>query len=485
MSVLLLLACERPIAIDWPAPDAWETEGPGGPAASFDEADLWEHCAYLSGGEQDAEHHNLVVMHDGWLLMPWAPEDAGGGLTFFDFSDPCEPVKVGEAYSEVMRESHSLSFGTVDGREYLAVDYQLDGQTGGIGFWDITDRRAPVWVSELALEGYDYPDAYFFVALSTFWQGDTLYVSYGLNGVVVVDVSDPLNPEVVDTFPTIGLLSGSFHVVGNVAMASSAGVARTILYDVSDPHVLDPIPGGDFEVEVDFDPQPYYFSNLGGSLALFARKNTGGGPILYDISDPSEPTFVGHALNEDGAGGYVFRHGDLLFQGDSEFGTVHDISDPSRPAEVGRVQLKGDFDTLTPIGNVAVASVDEKGDPGQATAVVPYQTEPDMDPPRVGWHVPFDGEERVATTGRVGLSFDEMVESASVHEGSVRVWTQEGPVSGRFNVQEGIVNFTPDEPLAADTVVFVEVPSGGVADLSGNPIEQPLLFSFSTGVFEQ
>jgi hypothetical protein len=482
---LFLISCLPGWNIEWAEPDAWSIEGPGGPSASFDEAALLEHCAYLTGGPEDAEHHNLVVMHDGYLLMPWAPEDAGGGITFFDFSDPCDPVKVGEAYSETMRESHSMAFGTVGDREYLAVGYMAGEKTGGIGFWDVTDRSDPQWVSELAMEGFDYPDAYFFVTLSTFWQGDTLYVNYGLRGIGVVDVSDPMNPLVVDIIPEESLIAGSFHVVGNTAMASNAGASRTVMFDVSEPHDLKKIPGGTFDVEVDGDVQAYYFANVGGEYALFARKTTGGGPVLYDISDPANPTFVGADLNEDGAGGYAFRHGDLLFQGDSEFGTLHDISDPTLPTEVGRMQLKGDFDTLTPVGNVAVASVDEKGDPGQSSAVIPWDTQPDADPPQLRWHVPAHGEARVAETGRIGLSFDEMVERYSVHPGSVRVWTGDGQVHGRFNVQESIVNFTPDEPFLPDTMVYVEVPAGGVSDISGNAIEETMTFSFSTGAFEE
>ena len=481
----LLIGCTRGPDIDWPEPDAWQTEGPGGPAASFGEDELLEHCAYLLGGPEDIEHHNLVVMHDGYLVMPWAPEDGGGGITFYEFDDPCAPVKVGEAYHEAMRESHSMAFGEVGDREYLAVGYQAGNTVGGVAFWDVTDRSDPQWVSELAFDGFVYPDAYFFVTLSTFWQGDALYVSFGLRGVVVVDVSDVMNPVVVDTVPEESLIAGSFHVVGNTAMASNAGAQRTVMFDVSDPWTLDGIPGGTFDVEVDGDPQPYYFANIGGEFALFARKTTGGGPILYDITDPRAPALVGHDLNEDGAGGYIFRHQELLFQGDSEFGTIHDISDPTTPTEVGRIQLEGDFDTLTPIGNMAIASVDEKGVEGQPTAVVPWDTEPDTVAPQLKWHVPGDAEPRVAKTGRIGLSFDEMIERYSVHEGSVRVWTDEGQVFGRFNVQESIVNFTPDEPFPEDTIVYVELPAGGVADVSGNALAETVSFRFSTGAWEE
>ena len=36
-----------------------------------------------------------------------------------------------------------------------------------------------------------------------------------------------------------------------------------------------------------------YHANRAGNLAMFARKEGGGGVMAYDISDPSTPTFIG------------------------------------------------------------------------------------------------------------------------------------------------------------------------------------------------
>ncbi len=486
--LVLLLGCSEPVEFyEYPEPDAWEPlAGPGGPAVSFSEGELLEHCAYLLGDERDVEHHNLVVMHDGYLWLPWAPEDGGGGISVFDFSDPCAPVKVGEGYSEHMRETHALAFGEVDGREYLAVDYMeagSDGKVGGVGFFDVTDRSAPVWVSAVEIPDFDYPDAYFRVSLASFWQGDVLYTSAGLSGTFAIDVSDPLAPEIITQHTTIAHLLGAFHAIGNVGMASSAGLALTILYDISDPWSFEDLSGGRFETESrEGDVAPYYFANVGGEWGLFARNDTGGGPIVYDISDPSAPSWLGDLPNDDGDGGYIFRHHELLFQGESNYGAIYDASDPTDISLYARVEMQGDLDTVTPIGNVAVVSVDEKGEAGQATAVIPWDTRPDARGPTVKLSSPADGEVWVATSGRIGLSFDEMVERGTVFEGSFRVWDALGePVPGRFNVQESLVNFTPDEPLADGMTYLVEIPAGGITDVSGNPTEASFSFAFSTG----
>lgn len=488
--VLLSLACTpsddtgggEVVQLDaLPAPDDWSIRGPGGPSASFDAAELLQPCAYLNGNEDSAEHHNLVVMHDGWLLFPWAPEDGGGGITFFDISDPCDPQKVGEVWNDGMRETHTLATGRVGDREYLAVDWQIADDVGGIGFFDITDPTDPQWVSQLELPGYSYPDAYFRVALSTTWVGDRLYVAAGLLGIITVDVSDPLQPVIVATEAEVGHVVGTFHVIGNIGLSSSAGIARFITYDIGDPDdwtVLSDQQVGSIE-----DPlENFYFSNVGGEYMLFARKDNGGGPIVYDLRDPAAPSRVGEYHSEDGDGGYVFRHGDLLFQGESNFGAIYDFSDPTAITELGRMQLEGDLDTVTPIGNVAVVSVDEKGEPLQATGIFPWATQPDADPPAVKLSNPADGDTWAPVTGNIGISLDELLEPRSVHAGSFRVWDQDGnAVPGRFYVMEAVANFVPDEPLAADTTYWVEVPAGGIADSSGNPTDQAFRFAFSTG----
>jgi hypothetical protein len=480
--ILLGLACAQ-LELE-PLPDAgdWSTAGPGAPQLDVSADELFEPCGYLNPTHPDnAEHHNLVVMHDGYLLFPWAPEDGGGGISFVDLSEPCAPVIVGEAWDDRMRETHSLATGWVGDREYLAVDTHIDGDTGGIGFWDITDRTEPVWVSQLELPGYSYPDAYFRVALSTFWVGDVLYVSAGLLGVVAVDVSDPLNPEILSSTTEIAHLVGSFHVVGGWGMSSSAGLARFLTYDLADPAA----PQAMADVNVaspGMELTNFYFASLSGRYGLFARKDEGGGPLVYDLMDPTAPTYVSEAYSADGDGGYVMRHEDWLLQGESNFGALYDFSDPAAPTELGRFELPGDLDTVSPIGTLAFVAVDEKGEDGRATGIFPWRSDADVRGPTLEMTWPADGETGVRLGAHVGLSFDELLEPVSVFEGSVRLWDQDGvAVPARFYVQEGIVNVVPDAPLAPDTTYLVQLPAGGVADSCLNPLERDVWMRFSTG----
>ncbi len=477
--VVLAAGCTRP-----PAPiaaDAWSNDGPGLGATQFDAQALLTRCAVLDGGPEDVDHHNLVGMHNGYLVLPWAPEEGGGGISFFDVSDPCSPIEVGRGFSEFMRESHTLSFGTVDGRDYLAVDYIADGgRIGGVGFWDVTDPTAPFWASELALDGFVYPDSYTRLTLSTFWQGPYLYVSGAFNGVYVVDVSDPLNPSAVAQFNLEPPTSvGTVHVVGTRALISSSGLARTAIVDVSDPLQPAPVAGADWSTEdANGDPRPFYFANLLGQYAVYARNGRAGGPIVYDLSDPDAPEWQGDAESGD-EGGYAMRHEDVVFIGDSEAGRLYDLNNDL--ALIGELALQGDLDTVTPVGNVLVASVDEGGVPGEGSVIMPWKTAPDTRGPVLELAIPADGDTFVATTARIGLSYNEAIARRSVHPGSVRLTDAKGfAVDAAFHVQEGIVNISPTLPLLRDSEYRVEVAAGGVSDVSGNAVDDSVIWGFTT-----
>lgn len=479
-SAILTVGCTP--ATEFPDASEWTLSGPGAPSRVFTEAELGVECVGLTGGPEDIEHHNMVGMVDGYLLMPWVPEDGGGGLTFFDVSDPCAPTKVGEAFAEAFRESHTVAIGDVGGRRLLAVDsIREGGDAGGLGLWDISDPTAPFWLSDIDIPGFSYPDAYFFVSLSTTFLGDHVYVSAGFLGLFIVDVSDPEAPELVAEYDFEGdapMLLGATAMVGDVGLAFNAGTAPTWVLDMSEP--LAPAPLAYFETEdTAGDTAPYYFATLGGRYGLFARKDGGGGPIVYDLSEPREPRFVADGFTVDGDGGYVFRQEDALFVGDSNFASIYDFSDPTALEELYRLYLPGDLDTATPVGNVVVLSVDAGAEAGRGSVVVPWRAQPDTRSPVAELLRPPPDAENVAATTRVGVAFSEMIEPASVFRGSFRVTDRRGvEVPGRLNAQESTVNFTPDEPLLAGKTYVVTLPAGGVADASGNPLDEEVSWTF-------
>lgn len=477
-----------PMPRPYPAPDAWTPNaGPGGPAVSFTADQLGEHCAYMSAGAEDRDHHNLVAMWNGYLVMPWAPDAGNGGLSMYDFSDPCNPVEVGRGASVEMRETHALGFAEVDGRAWTITAHLKTIFEGGVQFWDLTDPTAPFAAGALNLDGFAFPfDAYRRVTFGAFWQFPYAYVGGAQTGIYVVDATDPTAPTHVSTYGFDPVAQvGQVHVIGNLVVASTAEGSRAMLLDSSNPGELQPIPGGDFTVvDGDGNPRENYFSNVSGGYMYFARKDGGGGLIIYDIRDPSNPTFVGD-ITSPGNGGYVFIKDNLVFAGEGSIASVYDVSDPANITLVTTLTMQGDLDTITPIGNVVVLSVDDEPSPDQGSAVVPFEMEVDTKSPEVTWSVPSDGASGLAVTSRVGVTFSEFIDPRSAWEGSVRVYEEGvdpalGRVDGWVSAQDTVVNFWPKRPLKSGTRYVFELPANGVTDYNGNALETPFTLTFET-----
>jgi hypothetical protein len=474
----------------FPAPDAWgPNRGPGGPAVTFTDEQLLTTCAYLDGGERDtSHHHNLVTMYDGYLLMPWAPEWGMGGLTFFDFSDPCAPEIVGTGFSPTMRETHAIGFSPVGGR-WAVVDQlgaPLAVGRGGIQFWDVSDPTAPEAVADVEFPDFGYPDAYARVSLSVFWQVPYVYVGTADLGVYIVSAADARDPRNLGAFRFDPVLRvGQVQAIGNLLIVTSAEGARTVLLDISDPE--HPQILSDFlAMDETGTPREAYFTNFASGFVFYARKSMGGGLVVYDVRDPLNPTFAGSIATSDGNGGYVFLHENYAFVGETHFAAMYDISDLGAITEVARMDLEGDLDTVTPIGNVAVLSVDDGAVEDQASSVIPYAAAPDANAPVVGWTWPTDGMEGLRTTSRVGIAFNEAVDVLSAFEGSVRLYRSggtpdEGRVPAVVSAQEAIVNVHPRCPLEPNTDYTLEVMAGGIVDFSGNAVAETTTITFRTG----
>ena len=465
--------------------DGGLARGPGGPRRTFRADELDRACAYLHGGPTDRDHHNGVFVLDGNLYMPWAHESGGGGVSAWTFDDPCAPRLLGTTLDAQMRETHAPGFQFTDRRWMVATSLT------GIQFWDITDPSAMRMVRDLTLPGVRYPDSYQRVVMSTFWQAPYVYVGAADNGIFVVDARDPRNPSLVRQVTLDPPLRvGGVHAIGNLLVVMSTEGSRTTLLNLSDPADPRPIPGGSFLIDdgtlIAGRPRVMtsYMGHVNGNRAYHARHFTGGGLIVYDITDFSRPTFLGDYRYPGTAnGGYVFIKEDTAFVGLSSLGVALDIRNPAAMTVLREFRMTGDLDFVNPIGNVAVLSVDDDAVRAQSSAVVPYEREPDRRAPRVNMVVPRDGAVGEALTTRVGVTFDEFVDMATVGAASfiVREEGTTAPLEGWYSGQEGAVNFWPARPLRPGTRYELIVPAGGVRDYSGNATAETFRMRFRTG----
>jgi hypothetical protein len=318
------------------------------------------------------------------------------------------------------------------------------------------------------LEDVFYPDSYARVVLSVFWQYPWLYVGAADNGVLVLDARDPRNPVEVTRFDP-GIRVAGVFVLGDLLLATSAEGRESVLYDVSTPDDPQAIPGGRFaNGDASGEGKEAYHGNLVGDMALFARKEGGGGFMMYDVSDPTSPTYVTDYLS-GGNGGYVFYDEGFIFVGESSIGRIYDARDLDNVQLHSEVHLAGDLDTLTPYGNVAVASVDEEAEDEIATMVFPWTEEPDTVSPEVLRIRPVDGAVGVSRMVRVGVGFNEFIEPSSVFAGSIQLFDSAGnPVDGWGSGQETIASYAPKQPLTPGETYTISVMAGGIQDLNGN-----------------
>lgn len=160
---------------------------------------------------------------------------------------------------------------------------------------------------------------------------------------------------------------------------------------------------------------------------------------------------------------------------------VFDLSDIERPELLGEGWMQGDLDTFTPIGNVAVMAVDDESIADQASVVMPWRREVDEDGPKVLRINPPNGAAGVPVSSRIGVGFNEVIDSSSVFAGSIRLFDDEGRgIDGWGSAQETIANYSPKLPLRAGVTYTVEIVQGGIVDSHGNPTEETVFSTFTT-----
>ena len=462
--------------------------GPGGPRVAFEQPALFQVCTGLDGDATDLDHHNTVAMYDGYMIMPFAHEAGGGGVSLYDISNPCAPQRIGSGISREIRETHTVSISNIGGRWLFAAQREINTPAGGLQVWDISNVAQPTVVTKVPIAGHSYPNAYDFVTMATAPQGRYLYVAAGFLGFFIYDISDATAPELVGTYQTTpALRAQEVIVVGNLLFSSAAEGARVLLLDISDPIHPQPIPGGDFQLQTaDGAQHNAYSGNLNGGRAYFARQSGTGGLIVYDIRNPEQPTRAGEFNDVGGNGGYSFFHGSNVFVGNSGFYSIYDAADLSNIQRIGRTNLQGDQDTITPIGNIAVLSVDADAQADRASAIVPWSTAIDTTAPSVNWVYPPSGATGLALTSRIGVTFDEGVDYKSAwRPGAVRMYPtdlgREASIEANVSVMDTAVNFVPAAPLAPQTSYTFEVVAGGVEDNVGNPTGTTFTATFTTG----
>ncbi|NNM29234.1 MAG: PKD domain-containing protein, partial [Akkermansiaceae bacterium] len=372
-------------------------------------------------------------------------------------------------------ESHQVTYGR-DG----AGSYYFAATSGrGIDIWNVTDTIRPQYVKALELPGINYGDVAGGVwGLS--WQGDYIYIGATSNGLYVVDASDPANATHVATLPVSslgGVWPGPLFALGNLLVVTTpknrAGIATVDISDPLNPALLDSVrPGGGSYIGGFYGTHAWLIGSLRG----------------YDVT--TDPANIAHTSTATiPSSEYMSWADDHLFLGGLRGGTQgiwkYDASDPNNLVLVDRVvgrDSRWDDQFSCPVGNLLLITDDQNVGGYVGGVVAVHDTQPDTNPLTVKYVNPPNGSTGQPAGGQVGISFSEWPEFKSVDPSTFILRTPGGSaVPGTWGCTYTTVTFAPDAPLAPNTTYEIVLPAGGVTDLVGNPIAATFTSSFTTG----
>jgi hypothetical protein len=401
----------------------------------------------------------------------------------YDVSNPASPRQLstfstpnktgGEA------ESHTISYARY-GNTFYAVT--IGGR--GIDIWDVTNMMSPRHVKQLAIPGTNYGD-YTEAVWGVSWQGQYIYVGATNNGIKVVDAANPAAPTIVKEVPTSqygGVSAGPLDAIGNVLVVTtpkeSGGVATLDISDPTNPVRLASLTTDKAYIGMFYRRYVFLIGLKVWDVLSNPRSiGTGTTPIGSLATEGSEYMafqddymFLGHLRTEIGG-----------TPGASKITVANPRSMRVTSRIWGRLNLGAlnDDQFPLPIGNLLVIGDDQSPYHGWFIAV--HQAEPDTKPPVVDTVIPNNGATAVSTRSRIGVTFSDNIELATVNAASFIVQPVGGqPLPGKWGARMGVLNFDPDQDLQPGTTYEVVLPRGGIADLVGNTLATEFKSTFTT-----
>lgn len=320
-----------------------------------------------------------------------------GGLRVVDVVDPANPTEIASLRGPYLS-------GEIEVRDGVA--YVLDNEGARLLAIDVSDPSFPRVLASLALGGRGET-----IELDA--SGETLYISDEDRGIVVVDVSEPMGPELRGVVPVLGAgthevlrrgerlyarasvgndpvlavldlgepqspsLIGafeqfflSFDVVDGVAYLAGAEPGLRVV-DVTDP--ASPVVVGAFEVssparawDVVVRDGLAYLAVSRDDAAKQGRRGQRAGLYILDVRDPGRPTLLGRGDVLRDGGDHFLRspyrgvevHRGVAYIRDREHGTfLFDARNPLHPRFLGEL-AQAALTMPTFVGDLAYVSND-------------------------------------------------------------------------------------------------------------------------------
>jgi hypothetical protein len=277
--------------------------------------------------------------------------------------------------------------------------------------------------------------------------------------------------------------AGTLYAIGNILVITtpkeSGGIATL---DISNPHapfVLDAFSADKSYIGAFFGHHAYLQTPLRIWDVLSDPLNIGTAETPIATLDTAPSEYMSFADNHLFLGLLRPDPGALKI----------DVSDPTTPTPRnriwGRMDLDGNDDQFTvAVGNLLVMSDDqlqENGNGYVGTVIGIHSADPDTTPPAVDTIWPKDGSTGQAVSSRIGISFTDSVELATVDPRSFVVRPVGGErIAGTWGIYMGVLNFDPDSDLQEGTTYEVILPVDGITDYVGNDLAEEFRSTFTT-----
>lgn len=294
----------------------------------------------------------------------WSAQCTGQGAKIVDVNDPTKPKWEGFVGRRANSSNEDVVVRRIGDRDVLGIGVQACGPGGsdGLALFDVTDPRRPVELSFLPtptgvheLDMVVRSDGTALALLATpFAEFFDTYFGTDFGGEFrIVDITDPTNPTPISDW---GIIADSDLV----------------------------IQGGNDPVSSSFQGLPGFFaahyahsvrSADGGDTAYVSYWD--GGILKFDLSDPSDPQFVGRTIYPTGSSGdghsmtpYEVGGTRYILQNDEDFQSLPDVlvtTTATGTAEVEGFQQPWAPVQLTSEGESISGTIHDAGDGCQAS----------------------------------------------------------------------------------------------------------------------
>jgi hypothetical protein len=255
------------------------------------------------------------------------------------------------------------AWGQVFIEDFTTTTYRDDAATTAL--WDIANgeiKHPPFHMSLLGEELLPTPP------LDIVLSGSYAYVALEIDGIGVIDITDPTSLSLVTLLPLSDPVQ-SLAITGDIMYAGTLAGANAVVLDISDP--IAPSPVGYFS-----GPAIYHDMVVAGNVLYTAAEEAGvsifAGLILWDISNPANPSMLMQAASSDCFG--VAVDGNYAFGAFGVSGLASfDVSDPASPLPISQYGTDVSGDVVVD-GTHAFVAADVSGfwivdisDPGNMT----------------------------------------------------------------------------------------------------------------------